>query len=316
MITIRNATASDVSGIGRLFAVCFNKELPHDEWAWKYRASPWGSMAAVATDGDDIIAHYGGIHMRFCMGARAYEVFQPCDVMTHPKYRARIFSRRGAMVRAAECFYESNPMDFAFGFPNERHAILGSKQLGYTKHGYVTVLNKKVSGFPFVRNLLLRVETGWDHVEARELDALWEEVKEDQGLSIEKNSRYIFWRYRDNPVKKYEPVMLRSRFAKGLKAFLVCSRNKPDLSVLDFFIARNFRLSTLSKCLESIARRNAFDQIKVWAHPAENVFDLFLKEGYVRQKGIPLIFKILNEEISPSFLFSHYFYRMGDYDAS
>lgn len=313
---IRNVNENDQTAVGALFGLCFGKELSREEWFWKYKDSPWGSAAVVATDGDDIIAHYGGIHLQFYFGGTTYDVFQPCDVMTHPKYRGRIFSRRGAMVRAGECFYETNPMDFAFGFPNERHAILGTKQLGYTEHGYVTVLNKKVAGFSSVQNLLLKVETGWDSVEGKELDALWEEARDGLGLSIEKNSRYIFWRYRDNPVKRYEAITVRSRYTKAIKAFAVCSLNGPDLSVLDFFIASKFKLRTLSDCIENVARRNALNHIKVWVHPAEDDFNVFLRSGYVQGKGVPLIFKILNREITPAYLFSNYRYRMGDYDAS
>jgi hypothetical protein len=313
---IRGFKDEDQERVRSLFAACFGKELTREEWAWKYEDSPWGSAATVAVVGKEIVAHYGGLNMRFCSKGQSFNVFQPCDVMTHPNFRARIFSRRGAMVRAGEHFYESNAMDFAFGFPNERHAVLGTKQLGYTEHGFVTVLNKRVSGFSLAWNPLLRVETGWDSVDGKELDSLWEEVKDDLGLSIEKNSRYIFWRYRDNPVKKYEPVAVRARYAKKLKGFAICSFNKPDLSVLDFFLTESLGWRIFSRYLGNVARGKDLDHIKVWAHPAEDIFRVLLKDGYVRAKGIPLIFKILNREITPSFLFSHYCYRMGDYDAS
>lgn len=313
---IRKVQEDDERAIAELFSRCFGRQLSHSEWIWKYRDSPWGSAAVVATDGDTVVSHYGGIRMQFYFRGRTFEVFQPCDVMTDPKYRARIFSKRGAMIRAGELFYESNPMDFAFGFPNERHAILGTKQLGYTEHGYVTVLNKKVSRLSGARNPLLIVETGWDSVDGKELDSLWEEVKDDLGLSIEKNSRYIFWRYRDNPAKKYEPIMVRARYSKKLKAFAVCCINGPELLVLDFFTAKGFKFMTLSKYLENVARKDALNYVKIWVNPAEGIFHILLKAGYVREKGIPLIFKILHKDITPSFLFSHYFQRMGDYDAS
>lgn len=220
------------------------------------------------------------------------------------------------MVKAGEYFYEANPMDFAFGFPSERHAVLGTKQLGYTEHGYVTVLNKHVSGFSPLRNPLVTIETGWDRIKGTEFDALWADVRDTFTLSIEKNSRYIFWRYRANPVKRYVPVMVRSRYAKRTRAFAVCGVGENELSVLDFFCAGGFKLKTLLKVFEHLAVMHNLSAIKVWINPSEEIFRIFVENGYVQDKGIPFIFRIINKEVTSSFLFSHYCYRMGDYDAS
>jgi hypothetical protein len=315
-VIIREVTTEDEDKVRTLFALCFGKELSREEWAWKYKDAPWGSTAAVAVDGEDIIAHYGGMKTEFYFRGKTFMSFQPCDVMTHPRYRSRIFSKRGAMVQAGEHFYRTNPMDFAFGFPSERHAILGTKQLGYTAHDYVTAMNKYVSGFRPLRNPFLRIETGWDCIRATELDALWAEVRDTTALSIDKNSRYIFWRYRDNPVRRYVPVMVRSRYTKRTRAFAVCAVGEDELSVLDFFCTGGFKLGTLLKVFEHLAAKHDLHTVKGWINPDEDIFQTFIENGYVQEKGVPFIFKIINKEVTSSFLFSHYCYRMGDYDAS
>lgn len=311
---IRKATESDEEGIISLFNLCFGRELTHEEWAWKYKDSPWGSTAIVAADGDKVVAHYGGLKMKFYSPKQDFDVYQPCDVMTHPKYRAR-FAKRGAMVKAGELFYSINLMDFAFGFPSERHAILGTKQLRYTEHGYVTVLSKKVLFKPRV-NLFLKVEKGWNSVKESELDSLWQEVRDDYDLTIEKNSRYIFWRYRDHPARQYEPMLVRSRYRGALKAFAVFFIKEHELSILDFFCGKGLNAKTLLKIFETVAVQHDAGVIKVWLNPHEDVFQTLTDYGYRGEKGVPYIFKILNEEITPSFLFNRYCYRMGDYDAS
>jgi hypothetical protein len=313
---IREFNEEDEGAIRNLFALCFGKELSYEKWAWKYKGSPWGSTAVVAANKDSIIAHYGGLRMKFYFKDKTFDVFQPCDVMTHPKYRARIFSKRGAMVRAGEHFYEANPMDFAFGFPSERHAILGTKQLGYTKHGYVTVLSRKVSGFRPSWNPLLKVEKVWDSISGSELDALWEKIKDKHGLSIEKNSHYIFWRYKDNPVKRYKPLIVRGRYKKTLKAFAVFSVSESELSILDFFYVDTPDIRILFRLFEGIAIKYGLDSITLWVNPNEAVCKLLIDYGFIQKRGVPYIFKIMNNEIDPLFLFENYCYRMGDYDAS
>jgi hypothetical protein len=316
MMELRTITNADEQGIRSLFAACFGKELSREEWVWKYRHSPWGSEAAIALDGEDIVAHYGGVGARFYAKGRILTVFQPCDVMTHPKYRARIFSKKGAMVKAGELFYASNPMDFAFGFPSERHAILGTKQLGYTPHSYVTVLSKKASMYRPFGGLFVRVERGWDALNESELDTLWKKAREEYSLTLDKDYGYLCWRYRDHPSGQYEPLLVRSRYGKTLQAFAVYAVRESELHVLDFFSVRSFNIKILLRLFENTAVRNGLGVVRVWVHPNESVFRTFERYGYAAEKGVPYIFKILNDQITPSFLFDAYCYRMGDYDAA
>lgn len=313
---IRSFKKKDEEKIRALFKICFGREMPHEEWAWKYDAASWGSAAAVALYDDEIVAHYGGIRMKFYSQGRTLEAFQPCDVMTHPKYRARIFAKRGAMIKAGEHFFAVNRMDFAFGFPSERHAVLGTKQLGYTEHAHIAALNKKVAGMRRIWSPLLRTETGWDAVKGEELDALWERARDSYALSIDKKSSYIFWRYRDHPAKQYEPLIVKGLNRHDLKAFAVFSIKESRLSVLDFFCSNGIKIETLLKMFENIAVMRGLDNIELWSNPKESVYKILTDYGYKVKKDVPYIFKIQNREIDPALLFEKYCYRMGDYDAS
>lgn len=312
---IRKAKESDEKGIRALFAESFGRELPLDEWKWKYKDSPWGSTAVVAVDNDKIVAHYGAIKSRFHFNGSVFDVFQPCDVMTHPKYRARFFTKKGAMVRAGEFFFSNNHMDFAFGFPSERHAILGTKQLGYTEHKYVSVLKKHIDKKKFVLNLLISVTASWDSIKPFEIDILWDSIKDGYGLSIEKKSHYIIWRYKDNPVKKYKPLIIRTRLNNKLKAFCVLSINENELSLMDFLCPKGFQLR-LFNLIENFVIEHKLSSLRLWLNPKEDIYQKLVKNGYNEDKAVPLLFKILNAEIKPEFLFENYRYRMGDYDAS
>jgi hypothetical protein len=314
---IRLYREGDEEGIRRLFALCFGKEMSSEHWFWKYKTGPWGSSGAVVLDNGQIVAHYGGLGMRFYSKGRIYKAFEPCDVMTHPKYRARLFARRGAMVRAGEVFYEKTEMDFAFGFPSERHAILGTKQLGYTEHGFVAVMKKGRGGFrsrisPLGR---FKLEEGWDFIKPGDIDSIWEESKDTYGLSIVKDSRYIFWRYRDNPSKRYAPLALRRIMGKRPSAYAVTSVDGGVLSINDFFAKEKRIIKPLISSIENLALKKGIDKIQLWVNPAEEVFSLLKASGYEQDKGIPYIFKIVNTELTPSFLFKSYCYRPGDYDA-
>ncbi len=313
-IEIRKAIDSDTDGIRELFFESFWKELSYSEWAWKYKHSPWGSTEILALDGEKIVAHYGGIKSRFCFNGRMFDVFQPCDVMTHPKYRARFFSKKGAMVKAGEYFFSNNSMDFAFGFPSERHAILGTRQLGYTEHKYVSVLKKDINRHKYILKPFLKISTSWNLIDATEIDILWNSIKNENMLSIEKKSSYIFWRFRDHPIKHYEPLIIRGRFSNNLRAFCVFSISEDELSVLDFLCPKEFTI-TLFNLLENIVLDYKLRSLKLWLNTKEDIYPKIVKNGYNENSGVPLLFKIINKEIKPDFLFDNYQYRMGDYDA-
>jgi len=312
---IRGFQEGDEDGIRELFEVCFGRVLTHAEWLWKYNSSPYGSASTVAVDDGKIIAHYGGIRLRFYFRGKNFDVFQPCDIMTHPRFRGRIFSRKGVLVKTAEHFYNTNLMDFAFGFPSERHAILGIKQLGYTWYKNVTVLSKKTVD-RHLCNPFLKTETDWDSVHGEEIDLLWEEIKDDFGLSIEKNHRYIFWRYRDTPSRVYIPFIVRDRLNMKLKAFSTLSIKGDELCILDLFIKKNLDIDTIMKYIERFAKRSGVKKITLWANPLDPISCHLVDYGFVQGKGIPYVFKILKDVVDVQFLFENYHYRMGDYDAS
>ncbi len=318
MIEIRIAEETDEEGIRALFKVCFGKELSPEEWRWKYKDSPWGSAATIALDGDIVIAHYGGLKMKFCSPTGFYDVYQPCDVMTHPAYRARLFAKRGAMVKAGDLFYQANFMDFAFGFPSERHAVLGTKQLGYTEHSFVSVLTKKISDSrnPLRGISLSRVNNGWSSLHEMDIDKLWGKVKDNFDLAIEKKGRYIFWRYKNHPSKLYEPIVVSGRFTGRLKALAIFSIRENELLVMDFFGATGKDREFLYELIEAIALKRSVSLVKVWVGKKEQAFRELDQRGYSAEQGIPYIFKIMDDDITPSFLFSNYCFRAGDYDAA
>jgi len=316
MIQIREFNLRDEEGIRELFYDCFGREMSHEEWVWKYMNSPWGSAAAITLDGNRVIAHYGGIKMKFYFKGLEFDVFQPCDVMTHPSYRARLFTKKGAMVKAAELFYNNNAMDFAFGFPSERHAILGTKILGYTRHGFINEITKDIVKKKFPSKLFWKIKIGWDYINPDEIDKLWEENKMFLNLSIQKDSNYIFWRYKNNPVKKYLPITLRSFLNKRLKVFVISYLKDDEFLILDYFFDRNFEKKELVLFFEKLSIDFGIFKIRLWVHPNDPFYNVFIKNGFSSLQSVPYIFKIISPKITDSFLFNNYFYRMGDYDAS
>jgi hypothetical protein len=112
----------------------------------------------------------------------------------------------------------------------------------------------------------------------------------------------------------YRVVFLNCSF--WVKAFAVFSANESEFYILDFFIAKGVSPEMLFQLFEKKANEYSLKNIKVWVNPEEDIYRTLIYNGYVVEKGVPYIFKIINKEITPLFLFKNYCYRMGDYDAS
>jgi Acetyltransferase (GNAT) domain len=317
MITVRQTTELDEIGIRNLFKICFGKELSQSEWCWKYKDSYLGSSSFLAEDDGRIVAHYGGIKTRFYSRGTFFDAYQGCDVMTHPDYRARFFSRRGIVIRVAEAFYDANPMDFIFGFPSERHGKLMALQLRWETYRIIHVLKKDCSKLRRHRNLLLKIETDWDSLAPHEIDRMWAESRNFYELSIEKDSRYIRWRYRNNPRQKYEIVSFRGLLRRDLKALLIFKIENDNLFILDFFVSRDMNPGKAITLIEDIAVIKGARSISVWVNPREGIYEDFKRALYREEQDIPYSVRIFEEpKISGGYFLDQYCYRYGDYDAA
>lgn len=322
VMEIRAAAESDEEGIRGLFRSCFGHDLSHEEWHWKYRKSYLGSSAFVAEEDGKIVAHYGGFRMRFYLEGRIHNAWQGCDVMTHPKYRSKLFAKRGIIVRTAEEFYRANPGEYIFGFPSERHGRLMSLQLGWEDCRFVRVLKKNggLSGTFDSKSApgFHRIRTGWGAVTAADIDRLWNRKKDSAGLSIEKNSDYIFWRFRDHPSRRYEILTLKGLFDRRAKAYAVFRSEKEKLSVLEIVASGAPQFRTILRELEGTAKERGTEAVFLWlGASADELRPLLLQAGYIEEEGVPYTVKIFaGSGISSGAFFQRYNYSMGDYDAA
>lgn len=315
-LLIREATEDDIDALRELFRVCFNKEVSGQEWIWKYRRSPLGSSSFVAEDNGRVVAHYGGFRLRFYSGGRIIDAIQGCDVMTHPEYRARPFSKKGIIARTAEAFFKMNPAEFIYGFPSERHGRLKALQLGFEAHRYINLLKKKIMRRQL--NPFVRVQHGWGNISPHDIDRIWDCYKKNLKLSIEKKSDYIYWRYRGRPNNNYSLLSFRSLFRHEAIGYAIVKKEDKLLHILDLFIAGNKAMQKrVVIALENYAVKMGMSEIDLWKNPIDSTYSTFREAGYEPHEGIPYIVKVFEgSSISEGFFYDNYCYSMGDYDAS
>jgi hypothetical protein len=207
-------------------------------------------------------------------------------------------------------------MDFAYGFPSVRHARLQALRLGGEGHRLVMVFKKNgldKQQMPWGTT----INEGWEHFRGIDIER-FRGGSRDLSLQFIKDSRYLEWRYYNNPSKKYRFLVFKGLF--GTRGFLVYALEGQWLNILDVFTRDCKSMKDTLRALESYVAQRMRDVsgIQAWFHPDEPVVQELETLGYRRGESIPVAFKSVDADcgVDSELFYEKYYYRMGDYDAS
>lgn len=314
MIRVRRYNDTDEDKIRDLFKKCFGREMSYNEWVWKYKMSPWGSLAYVALDNKKLVSHFGAIRYSFYQKGDLLWAYQLCDIMTHPDYRGKIYGKNPPIVKVTKIFYKENIMDFAFGFPSERHARLQTSLLEGSQHKRIKLLKKCLVAKNKIEQKTYILKVGWENINKAVLDDLWKSCNETYNLSIFKDSNYIIWRYMKHPSQYYTLIGMKNIDQKKIIAIAVIKCSNYEMSILDFFVGGSHEIfSVFWDMLESYAIKMQVSIINVWANLEENISKYLLKLGYKIIEDVPFQIRVISKnKINHNEFYSNYNYRMGD----
>jgi len=129
---LRPAVPGDRPELLAVFRAAFGAEASADDWAWKYDRNPNPAVSAVAVVDGRIGGFYGAFGTRYRGAEGDLPGVSAVDVMTDPSVRK--LGRHAVFQELGEAYCRFNReagAPFYFGFPHERHRLLGERLLGY-----------------------------------------------------------------------------------------------------------------------------------------------------------------------------------------
>jgi hypothetical protein len=129
---VRAAVPADRAELLALFRTAFGADAAAEEWAWKYDRNPNPAVSAIAVVDGKIAGFYGGFGTRYRGADGDFPGVSAVDVMTDPA--ARRLGKHAVFRDLGEAYCRLNleaGAPFYFGFPHERHRVLGERLLGY-----------------------------------------------------------------------------------------------------------------------------------------------------------------------------------------
>jgi len=253
----RPSEALDVDENLQLFERAFNESPSSSLWSWKYGQGQ--SLSMLALRDSRLVAHYGCISRRLHDRGLSTRAVQICDVMVEPSERG-VLTRAGAFFCAARASQLAiigwrDDHAFGFGFPNQRHMILGERLGLYTTVDHMTERRwtphrGKPSLWKTVRPLFEGPR------QDLEIDQLWSAMSSDMKDKIigVRDASYIRDRYLRHPTKRYLLYVLKSRWLSKPLGLMILRRDENLCRLVDFVAP----LSMIPDLIE-MARRLAWE---------------------------------------------------------
>lgn len=296
---VREATAEDAAGVRRLFARVFEKEMPEEEWEWKFARNPDGWFGVVAEADGRVVGNYAGWGVRVLLDGTPRLTYAVGDVATDPDLRVA-GGLRGIYRSMVELFYDrvaARGVPFCFGFPNAR-ALEISNRIAHTRTVFpVEELRIRCDVLPEPpRDIVTGDSVG------EEYDALWDAAALGPRDGVVRDRRRVNWRFHARPTRYYRMVAVRAGGALESWAALSVLG---DAAVVADWVARAGREGELPRLLAAAgaeARRLGAGDLILWDSPESPMRKVF--EGLpvaARAAGFALAARSLESDAAQRF---------------
>lgn len=296
---IRPAVAADVPALCDLFEEVFRERRPPEVWRWKYFENPRGVTSMVCEAGGRLVSHCGGTPVRFRDFGAEFVALQSVDFMSSPSYPGGI-GRGGIFVRTAERFFAAYcgpaKVPLVYGFPGERHRLLGEKLLGYRPVERVAELRFQARGEGRAIEPLTRRDLSLFGRAPIDLGALRDPV-------------YLRWRYLDHPLWKYGKVSVRGTFGLGTQIAALVRSDADRLYVME--VGGRFSRAAVEDLADALS--NVGREVVLWGSPGHPVNALFAEGGFqVELRDHWIEMRWFTQRQLPRT--GELYYTLGDYD--
>ena len=227
----RDFLPDDLPDLARVFREAFGGELSVAEWTWKYVDSPFHGASVVAVVDGRPEGFYGAWATRYRGAAGNLPGVAAVDVMTS---RAAQALGRHVVFRELALTFSARNGDlgapFFFGFPNDRHRIMGEKLLDYVE--VERCGEWEATALPARRRTLFRrtargARFGTPHASLAEM------LHGRGGWRSDRSGRILNWRFFDRPGAIYDVVQLLALSGRS-RGYAVVRKEGPVGRIVDF----------------------------------------------------------------------------------
>ncbi len=281
---IRSYRAGDETQILELFARSFHQPRTLEHWRWKYAENPYGTfrISEAFEAGGELVGHYAGYPVPFRLNGESIKAYQIGDTMTDVPVRHVGRGPTSILGRTALHFYATfceGSVGFNYGF---NVANIQKFSLRFLRSDRVEPVSYRVRDLDvaplprvtraerWLRGVQLALVSATD----AEWDELFTRAAPSYGFLLQRDARWVSWRYLSCPDTRYIVVSIRKW--RRLVGWLVFRIREERLTIGDLLIHPD-HIDALEIALRHLAHVYPVRAVEGWFPPRPAWLDAALK---------------------------------------
>lgn len=306
LFVVRDLTARDADSLLRLHVRVFGPGATPAWHQWKYGAG--GGLGCGVWQGDELVAHCGGLPRTLWRKGRRSGGLQIGDVLVAPEWRGLV-TRRGPFFQASSRLYGMHVggrsgHDIGFGFPSERHMRLAVTLRLAWDAGAIHALTWRLSpelqvprSWAWRWSPLDPAQRGFDAV----VDRAWRMMRaKSSGLVLgERDAAYVRWRFLQRPGRTSHLFVLHRPWPVSPAGIAVLDLQGPRAQWLDWIGDPGVLKFASRACAAEAVRRGA-TSMEAWCSTtvAECLQDTGVDhQSVVARIGVPRASAVTEQEL-------------------
>ena len=298
------------------------EEHPHNRrsvknFLWKFKGqNPFGkAVNFFSYQGKKIIAHFGAVPLKWIIKNK--EILGSCSIamMVKPEWQ-----NKGLVKFIGDKVFESlkkNKIVFVYGYPNQKALALHIKFWNYSNfiNQKTYTLKKRIK---ITSNIFQTFKvTNF----TKKYDLFWNNNKNDYEAILDRNSKFLNWRYLNRPDKKYFCYYVLDNNGNIVGYFVLKSyklRQIKKMHIIDIFVQKLDKDNLKNVCLSIIDRiykhKLNENEISFWLNGNNKLVNIFKSIGFEPTTVRPMIIKHLVQKNSSLNKISakNFYFTMGD----
>lgn len=205
-LQIKNYNNGDMKKILSLFKDTFNRELSEEYWIWRYQENLIKEKyIKLMWDQGLLAGHYALFPVELKAGSDIKKTGYSMTTMVSSQYR-----KLGIFNDLANSLYDdtNGSLEFIWGFPNNNSLHGFVKYLEWQLVTDIPMLEVNIDSFKGVETNINVINID---IFSNDYDVFFELVSQNYNIIVKRDSKYLNWRYINNPDNRYYVFEYRER---------------------------------------------------------------------------------------------------------
>lgn len=299
-----------ISQFQKLFRNCFNREIPEEFLTWRYINNPMEDILVnAALENNKIIANYSVSPCKIFVNENIEKAALSMTTMTHPNFKGR-----GLFPKLANRLYErmdESGYKAVIGFPNNNSHFIFVNKLNW----------KNIYEIPTMKLNLFKIGNlnnykNFNTINDKKFLLDYSRLinNNNNKIKIYKDLDYLKWRFRDNPINKYDNyVVVQGQTV--VSSIITKKFNNYEIDIVQINSLDDCYTKEILEWVIKKGKDNNFKYINMWCQLNDNVHEIAERIGFVNCEPISYFgVKDFKEGSTDLSIYNNWNIQMGDSD--